>query len=368
MDLKRTGALLGLAALTTAGLAACSDDNAGTNETAQNVAGVECEGKPNLNASGSSAQNNAMTIFANSYATSCEGQTIDYNSNGSGAGVKEFIGGQTDFGGSDSALKEDEYPQAEQRCESPAWNLPAVFGPIAVAYNLDGVELSLSGSTIAQIFNGEITTWNDPAIAAENEGVELPEQDITVIFRSDESGTTDNFQKYLVAASDGAWTQEAGKTFNGGVGEGAKGNEGVSAAIGQTPGTITYTEWSYAKNQGLSMAKVITPADAEGVELNAETAGTTIDSAKLQNEGTNDLVIDTSSFYVPEAAGAYPILMPTYEIVCSEYPDAETAAAVKAFLNVAVSESVQGELEGEGYIPVPDAFRGKLTDAIDAIK
>ncbi|MFJ5870956.1 phosphate ABC transporter substrate-binding protein PstS [Dietzia maris] len=368
MDLKRTGALLGLAALTTAGLAACSDDNAGTNDTAQNVAGVECEGKPNLNASGSSAQNNAMTIFANSYATSCEGQTIDYNSNGSGAGVKEFIGGQTDFGGSDSALKEDEYPQAEQRCESPAWNLPAVFGPIAVAYNLDGVELSLSGSTIAQIFNGEITTWNDPAIAAENEGVELPEQDITVIFRSDESGTTDNFQKYLVAASDGAWTQEAGKTFNGGVGEGAKGNEGVSAAIGQTPGTITYTEWSYAKNQGLSMAKVITPADAEGVELNAETAGTTIDSAKLQNEGTNDLVIDTSSFYVPETAGAYPILMPTYEIVCSEYPDAETAAAVKAFLNVAVSESVQGELEGEGYIPVPDAFRGKLTDAIDAIK
>jgi len=368
VDLKRTGALLGLAALTTAGLAACSDDNAGTNDTAQNVAGVECEGKPNLNASGSSAQNNAMTIFANSYATSCEGQTIDYNSNGSGAGVKEFIGGQTDFGGSDSALKEDEYPQAEQRCESPAWNLPAVFGPIAVAYNLDGVELSLSGSTIAQIFNGEITTWNDPAIAAENEGVELPEQDITVIFRSDESGTTDNFQKYLVAASDGAWTQEAGKTFSGGVGEGAKGNEGVSAAIGQTPGTITYTEWSYAKNQGLSMAKVITPADAEGVELNAETAGTTIDSAKLQNEGTNDLVIDTSSFYVPEAAGAYPILMPTYEIVCSEYPDAETAAAVKAFLNVAVSESVQGELEGEGYIPVPDAFRGKLTDAIDAIK
>ena len=368
VDLKRTGALLGLAALTTAGLAACSDDNAGTNDTAQNVAGVECEGKPNLNDSGSSAQNNAMTIFANSYATSCEGQTIDYNSNGSGAGVKEFIGGQTDFGGSDSALKEDEYPQAEQRCESPAWNLPAVFGPIAVAYNLDGVELSLSGSTIAQIFNGEITTWNDPAIAAENEGVELPEQDITVIFRSDESGTTDNFQKYLVAASDGAWTQEAGKTFNGGVGEGAKGNEGVSAAIGQTPGTITYTEWSYAKNQGLSMAKVITPADAEGVELNAETAGTTIDSAKLQNEGTNDLVIDTSSFYVPEAAGAYPILMPTYEIVCSEYPDAETAAAVKAFLNVAVSESVQGELEGEGYIPVPDAFRGKLTDAIDAIK
>lgn len=368
MDLKRTGALLGLAALTTVGLAACSDDNTGSGDTAaQTVADAECGGKENLNSSGSSAQNNAMTVFANSFATSCEGQTIDYNSNGSGAGVKEFIGGQTDFGGTDSPLKENEFAPAQERCESEAWNLPVVFGPIAVAYNLDGVDLKLSGPTIAKIFNGEITNWNDPAIAAENEGAELPDQPVTVIFRSDESGTTDNFQKYLEAASDGAWTQEAGKTFNGGVGEGAKGNEGVSAAVGQTPGTVTYTEWSYAKNLGLSMVNVITPADAAGVELNAQTAGKTIDSAELKNEGTNDLVIDTSSFYVPAAAAAYPILMPTYEIVCSKYPDPETAAAVKAFLNVAVAEEVQGQLEGEGYIPVPDAFRAKLTTAISEI-
>ena len=368
MDLKRTGALIGLAALTTVGLAACSDDNSGSGDVvAQSVSDAECGGKANLTASGASSQNNAMTIFANSFTTSCDGQTIDYNSNGSGAGVKEFIGGQTDFGGSDSPLKEAEYTAAEERCESEAWNLPAVFGPIAVAYNLDGVEVALSAGTIAKIFNGQITNWNDPAIAAENEGTELPDQPITVIFRSDESGTTDNFQKYLEAASDGAWTQDTGKIFNGGIGEGAKGNEGVSAAIAQTPGTITYTEWSYAKNQDLSMARVITPADDAGVELNAETAGKTIDSAELQNEGTNDLVIDTSSFYVPSAAGAYPILMPTYEIVCSTYPDPQTAAAVKAFLGVAVSEEVQGQLESEGYIPVPDAFREKLTTAISEI-
>lgn len=369
MDLKRTGALLGLAALTTVGLAACSDDNAASgDQAAQQVANAECGGKAALKASGASSQNNAMTIFANSYAMSCEGQTLDYNSNGSGAGVKEFIGGQTDFGGSDSPLKDEEYTQAEQRCEGEAWNLPAVFGPIAVAYNLEGTEVAMSGETLAKVFNGEITKWNDEAIAAENEGVELPDQDITVIFRSDESGTTDNFQKYLEAASNGAWTQEAGKTFNGGVGEGAKGNEGVSAAVAQTPGTITYTEWSYAKSQDLGMVKVITPADAEGVALDAETAGKTIDSAKLKNEGSNDLVIDTSSFYVPEAGGAYPILMPTYEIVCSQYSDPETAEAVKSFLKIAVSEDVQGQLEGEGYIPVPDAFRDKLTGAIDAIQ
>lgn len=367
MDLKRIGALLGLATITTVGLAACSDDNAATANSAQQVEGIECEGKSALNASGSSAQNNAMTIFANSYSVSCDGQTVDYNSNGSGAGVKEFIGGQTDFGGSDSPLKDEEYTQAEERCEGPAWNLPAVFGPIAVAYNLDGVEVALSGETIAKIFNGEIKNWNDPAIAAENEGVELPDQEITVIFRSDESGTTDNFQKYLDAASDGAWTQGDGKIFNGGVGEGAKGNEGVSGAVAQTPGTITYTEWSYAKSQDLGMVNVITPADAEGVALDAATAGKTIDAARLEEEGTHNLVIDTSSFYVPEAAGSYPILMPTYEIVCSTYEDPETAAAVRSFLNVAVSKDVQAQLEDEGYIPVPDAFRGKLTDAISAI-
>lgn len=368
MNLKRTGALLGLTALTAVGLAACSDDNTGSGDTAaQSVSDAECAGKETLTASGSSAQNNAMTIFANSFAMSCDGQTLDYNSNGSGAGVSEFTGGITDFGGSDSPLKDADYAAAEERCDSEAWHIPAVFGPIAVAYNLDGVELKLSGPTLAKIFNGEITTWNDPAIAEENEGTDLPDEPITVIFRSDESGTTDNFQKYLEAASEGAWTQGAGKTFTGGVGEGARGNEGVSGAIGQTPGTITYTEWSYAKNQDLSMVKVITPADPEGVELNAETSGVTIDSARLQNEGTNDLVIDTSSFYVPEAAGAYPIILPTYEIVCSSYADPETGAAVRSFLNIAVAEDVQAQLEDEGYIPVPDAFREQLLTAISEI-
>ena len=273
MNLTRTGALLGLAAVTTAGLTACSDGNSGGGTTAaEPIEGVECGGKDSLRASGSSAQNNAMTIFTNSYSLSCEGQTLDYNSNGSGAGVKEFTGGQTDFGGSDSPLKDVEYAQAEQRCGSEAWHLPAVFGPIAVAYNLDGIELTLSGPTIAKIFNGQINMWNDPAIAAENQSVDLPDQDITVIFRSDESGTTDNFQKYLEAASEGAWTDGGGKLFAGGTGEGAKGNEGVSSAVDQGPGAITYTEWSYAKNLGLDMVKVSTPADTEGVELNAETA------------------------------------------------------------------------------------------------
>lgn len=372
MNFKRTGALLGIAAATTMGLAACSDNQGGNggggDDQAKKVENSNCGGKANLKSSGSSAQANAMQIFANSFAVSCSGQTLDYNSNGSGAGVKEFTGGQTNFAGSDSALKEDEVTKAQETCGSEAWNLPAVFGPIALAYNLPGVEgLKLSGATAAKIFNGQIKKWNDPAIAAENAGVNLPDKDVTVIFRSDESGTTDNFQKYLKAASDGAWTQEVGKTFNGGVGEGAKGNDGVSAAVKGGEGAVTYTEWSYAKSQNLQMASIITPTSKDGVKLDAATAGKTIDSAKLKKEGTNDLVIDTSSFYVPQAEGAYPIIMPTYEIVCSKYKDPEVGKAVKAFLNIAVSKDVQGELESKGYIPVPDAFREKLTKAIDAI-
>ena len=184
-----------------------------------------------------------------------------------------------------------------------------MFGPIAITYNVAGVDgLVLDGPTLAKIFNGTVKTWDAPEIKALNEGATLPAEPINVLFRSDESGTTDNFQKYLEAASDGAWTQGAGKTFNGGVGEGAKGNEGTSAAIKSTPGSITYNEWSYAKSQGLSVAKIITSAGPEPVELTAESAGKSIDAVKIKGEG-NDLVLDTSSFYTPTEAGSYPIML-----------------------------------------------------------
>ena len=186
-----------------------------------------------------------------------------------------------------------------------------------------------------------------------------------MIFRSDESGTTDNFQKYLDAASDGAWGKGAGKTFNGGVGEGAKGNEGTSAAIKSTPGSITYNEWSYATKQGLQIAQIVTSAGPDPVTLSVESVGKSIDTVKIKGEG-NDLVLDTSSFYKPAEAGAYPIVLGTYEIVCSKYPDADVAPAVKAFLTVAVGQGQEGLTEN-GYIPVPDTFKAKLTDAINAI-
>ena len=373
MKAKRTGAALSMLAAGALLLSACgSDNNTASSESGDGSGSApagDCGGKEALKASGSSAQANAMTRFINAYEKDCPGYTLNYTSSGSGAGVSEFLGGQTDFGGSDSPLSAEkgEYDKAKERCGgSDAWNLPAVFGPIAITYNVEGVDgLVLDGPTAAKIFNGTVKTWDAPEIAALNEGVTLPAAPINVIFRSDESGTTDNFQKYLDAASDGAWGKGAGKSFAGGVGEGAKGNEGTSAAIASTPGSITYNEWSFAKAQGLSIAKIITSAGPEPVELSTESAGKAIDAVKFKGEG-NDLVLDTASFYMPTEPGSYPIMLAAYEIVCSQYPDPEVATAVKAFMHSALGNGQTG-LEDNGYIPVPEAFKTRLTEAVDAI-
>ncbi len=377
---KALGTTLSATAIAALTLTACgSDNNASTSSSSGSATGsatsgsaaaaVNCGGKKSLKASGSSAQANAMTRFVTAYESACSGYTLNYTSSGSGAGVSEFTGGQTDFGGSDSPLNaaKGEYDKAKQRCGgADAWNLPTVFGPIAVTYNLPGVDgLALDGPTVAKIFNGTITTWNAPEITALNAGKNLPGDKINVVFRSDESGTSDNFQHYLDAASDGAWGKGTGKTFNGGVGEGAKGNEGTSAAIKSTPGSITYNEWSYASKQGLQMADIVTSAGPDPVKLTVESVGKSIDTVKIKGQG-NDLVLDTSSFYKPTQPGAYPIVLGTYEIVCSKYPQADVAPAVKAFLTVAIGDGQKG-LADNGYIPIPDSFKSKLTQAISAI-
>ena len=291
---------------------------------------------------------------------------MNYTPNGSGAGISEFTGNQTDFGGSDSTLVPSEYAAAQQRCGSPAWNLPVVFGPIAITYNVKGLtSLNLDGPTAAKIFNGGITTWNDPAIQALNAGVTLPAEPIHVVFRNDQSGTTDNFQKYLDTASNGAWGKRAGKTFNGGVGEGAKGNDGAAAAVKSTEGAISYNEWSYAQQQHLGTAKIITSAGPDPVAISADSVGKTIATAYIIKNG-NDLALDTISFYRPNQTGAYPIVLATYEIVCSKYPDPQVGLAVKAFLQSTIGAGQNG-LADNGYIPIPDTFKSRLSAAVNAI-
>lgn len=350
-------------------LSGCGSDNkasAPRQSTSTPPANVNCGGKSTLKASGSTAQANAMARFVTAFEQACSGQALNYTANGSGAGISEFTGNQTDFGGSDSPLSPNEYAAAQQRCGSPAWNLPVVFGPIAITYNVNGVSaLNLDGPTLARIFNGGISTWNDPAIQALNAGVALPAERIRVIFRGDQSGTSDNFQRYLDTASNGAWGKGAGKTFQGGVGEGAMGNDGTSAAVKRTEGAITYNEWSFAQAQHLNVAKIITSAGPDPVVLDADSVKRTIASAGIINQG-NDLVLDTISFYRPQQRGSYPIVLATYEIVCSKYPDPQVSKAVKAFLQSTISAGQNG-LEDHGYIPIPDAFKSRLSTAVNAI-
>ncbi|MBU3061222.1 phosphate ABC transporter substrate-binding protein PstS [Nocardia sp. NEAU-G5] len=374
MNLKRTSALIGvLAAAGALTLTACGSDNnaAQTGNAAPTKVNVDCGGKKALKSSGSTAQLNAMTHFVAAYQENCPGYKLDYTGSGSGAGVNDFLGGQTDFAGSDSPLdpKKGEPDKAAQHCGSPAWDLPTVFGPIAITYNITGVDkLVLDGPTAAKLFSGQITKWNDPAIKALNTGIadKLPDLAVNVVFRSDQSGTSDNFQQYLAAASKGAWgTRGAGKVFNGGVGEGAQGNQGTSAAINRTPGSITYNEWSFAKTQNLHMASILTDASVKPVDLTVDSAGKAVAGVKVKGEG-NDLVLDTTSFYNPTDPAAYPIMLGTYEIVCSKYSDADQAKAVKAFLTSAINNGQTG-LDTTGYIPLPDSFKAKLTTAVNAI-
>ncbi len=307
-----------------------------------------------------------MTRFVSAFEHACSGQRVAYTANGSGAGIREFVTNQTDFGGSDSPLTPGEYADARQRCGSPAWNLPVVFGPIAITYHVDGVSaLTLDGPTAAKIFNGTIATWNDPAIAALNTTERLPAEPIRVVYRSDESGTSDNFQRYLDTASAGAWGKGAAKQFRGDVGEGAEGNDGTAAAVKRTEGAISYNEWSFAQAQHLDMARVITSAGPDPVAIGRDSVAKTIASAGIINKN-NDLVLDTISFYRPSEPGSYPIVLATYEIVCSKYPDAQVGVAVRAFLQSTIGAGQTG-LADNGYIPIPDAFKSRLSTAVNAI-
>ncbi len=350
------------------GLAGCGSDS-NTSEAssgADSGAGAAVSDCPSgtFTAEGSSAQKNAIEAAITSFQTACPDVTVNYNPTGSGAGIKQFLAGQVDFAGSDSALKEDEAASAEATCGSPAWDLPMVTGPIAIAYNLPGVDkLVLTSDVAAQIFAGKITKWNDPAIAAANSGVSLPDSGIKVFFRSDESGTTDNFQKYLTAAAPSAWTLEAGKKWNSPAGEGKEKSAGVASAVQATEGGITYVEWSYATQNKLGVAWVDNGGGA--VELTGESVGKMVSTAAQAGTG-NDLALTLD--YATKESGAYPINLVTYEIVCSKYSDATKGGFVKAFLKHFASDDVQASLQELGYAPLPAEVSAKVNTAIDAIE
>jgi phosphate transport system substrate-binding protein len=364
---NRPAAAMSLLAATALVLAGCGGQSH-TSLSYANGSRVDCGGKQEITASGSTAQANAMKRFVDAYSKACKGQSLSYTANGSAAGVADFLSGKTDFAGSDLPLSGDQYAAAKARCGgADAWNLPVVFGPMAITYNLNAIDsLVLDAPTLAKIFNGSITRWDDPAITALNSS--MPPENIHVVYRADPSGTTAHFQAYLQAASGGAWDKGTGKIFNGGVGTGAHGNIGTSAEVKNTEGSISYNELSFAMQEGLFAAQIKTPASRKSlrpVRIGTDTVGKTITNAKIIGKG-NDLVLDTGAFYNPTQPDVYPIVMVTYEIVCSKYQDPNIGQAVKAFLQAAVGPG-QADLDKNGYIPLPPDFQSRVFTAIDAI-
>jgi phosphate transport system substrate-binding protein len=366
-----------LATIAVFGLAACGSDptvsasGSGSTSGGSTSGGSSASGAAlscpsgKLNAEGSTAQQNAITQAISSYSTACDNKsTIEYNGTGSGDGIKNFTGGLVDFAGSDAALAADEAKTAAERCNgNPAWDLPMVAGPVAFVYNIDGVDnLVLTPKVSAEIFTGKITKWNDPAIAGLNKGADLPDEKITVFFRSDASGTTQNVETYLKDASEGAWTKEPAKDW-GGIGEGKNKSSGIAQGIGQTKNSISYVEWSYAKNSKLDMARI---DNGNGpVELTAENVAKAVSGAKVVGEG-NDLQLKLK--YSDTDAGAYPLLLVTYEIVCSKGLDPDKTKLEKDFLAYLASADTQSSLEQLGYAPLPEELQSKVRTAIDAIQ
>jgi phosphate transport system substrate-binding protein len=357
-----------VASLGVLALSACGSDpepsgSSSSPESSSSSAGAECP-KGTLNAEGSSAQKNAIEEVISKYNEKCADVTVNYNPTGSGAGIKQFNANQVDFAGSDSALKPAEMTAATARCQNnPAIDLPMVIGPIAIAYNVDGLsKLVLDGPTAAKIFQGSIKTWNDPAIAKLNAGVSLPSAPISVFFRSDESGTTENFTKYLKAAGGGAWTGEPAKKWTG-TGAGKEKSAGVAEGVKSTKNSITYVEWSYAVDNKLGVAS-IDNGSGTPVDLSADSAGKALAAAKPAGTGS-DLALKLD--YATKAPGAYPIILVTYEIACTKGLPAEKTALVKSFLSYFVSKDGQASLTELNYAPLPAEIQTKVDAAIQAI-
>jgi len=372
---RRIASFTGVALVGTFALAGCGSNNnttasSSSSPSAGSSASTAGCGTGTLGGEGSTAQKNAIDQAITDYQTTCPGATVNYNGTGSGAGVKQFTAGQVTFGGSDSALKSvpvagatgTEQAAANKACGSPAWNIPMVTGPIAVVYNVKGVsKLILTPAVTAKIFNGAITMWNDPAIAAINPGVTLPATAIKVFFRSDESGTTENFTKYLHAAAPTEWTAAPGKKWTG-KGEGKQASSGVSNAVKATDGGITYTEWSYAKDDQLAIAQI----DNGGgpVTLTAPAVSQAVSLAKQTGSG-NNIILKLD--YTTKAPGAYPILLVTYEIVCSKGKDPAKAKLLQSFLKSFASTAEQTKLVSIGYAPLPANIQGQVNTAIAAL-
>ena len=284
--------------------------------------------------------------------------TVNYGGGGSGKGKQELQDQVVQWAGTDSLVKDEDKPKFKG---GAFLYFPTVAAPITVSYNVKGLDkLQLSASTLGKIFGGKVTTWNDPAIAADNSGTTLPSTPIKVVHRSDGSGTTSNFTKYLKAAAGSDWTLDAGDTVNWPADQtGANGNAGVAQGIKNTDGAVGYVDFSDAKATGLSFAS-IKNKDGKFVAPSLEGASAALANATIKDDLTYS-ALDTAG------ATAYPITAGTYVIVYQKQPDATQGANIKGWLTYLLT-TAQGDAAAVDFAKLPDGLQAKAVAQLDKIQ
>jgi phosphate transport system substrate-binding protein len=332
-------------------LASCGGDNGGTSSGGGSGGGSDVSSlSGTLKASGASFPDAYYQEVISAFKEKAPNVTVNYNAVGSGTGKKEFGQGLTDFAGSDSLVKDSDGVQA-----GSFLYVPTVAAPITVSYNLSGVDkLQLSPATLAKIFQTDIKKWNDPAIAADNQGVTLPDKNITVAHRSDGSGTTNNFTKYLKAAAPDTWKLGSGDTVAWPAStQGGEKNTGVAQIIQQSDGGIGYVDLSDATESKLTFAS-IKNKDGQFVQPTVEGATAALEGAEVKDDLTYDPL---------NAAGAdsYPITAPTYLLLKTK------SGLVKGYVNYVLTDG-QAIAKEVNFAALPSSLQQKALAQLNKIQ
>jgi phosphate transport system substrate-binding protein len=346
MQLRRNRriATASLAVVAAVVLAACGSSSSSSSSSG---GGSGSGASGTLNGSGSTFQTAFQQAAIQAYKSVDSSLTVNYGAGGSGKGRTDLANEVVDYCGSDSPYK----PADMSTLKGGAiLYFPVVVGPITISYNLSGVsKLQLDAPTIANIFQGKITKWNDPAIAAQNSGVTLPSTAITIARRSDSSGTTDNFSQFLDKASGGAWTLGTGPVINFPANsQGGNGNSGVATLVKQTDGAIGYVDYSSAKAAGLTFAWIKNQSGAY-IDPSPDSAAAAAANATVNPDLTFKAV------WAPGAT-SYPITYQSYVIVYQKQASADKATAIKAWVGYLIGDG-QKLLPNLGYAAVPSSIQ-----------
>lgn len=363
---RRRLALIAAAGAITVGSIAVgcgSDSSAGAADTS---GGASSSLSGDIAGAGSSAQSAAQEAWRAGFQKANDSVTVSYDPVGSGGGREQFIAGGIDFAGSDSALADAELTGAQKRCGGvdDLVEVPVYVSPIAIAYNLSGVDaLQLSPDTLAKIFNHDITKWNDPAIAADNPDADLPDTDITTVSRSDASGTSKNLQDYLSVVSPGVWKYEVSDDWPVKGGESAQGTSGVVDAITVGDGSIGYADESQVGDLGIAKIKV----GADYIAPSASAAAAILDeSPRTDDPGRNVFTYSLKRDTATE--GVYPLVLTSYAIACTTYDSAAKAAIVKGYISyIAGADGQSVAARAAGSAPLSATVSALITPSLESI-